>query len=185
MRSDHWRPTCKQTSHRDLQSVIPALIRGNNVDLVRCALLKKRRQPTAAHSLHTVYSEAPLYLTLLEIDAAMSALQLRSQAHMLQEECSQTQTQQPQPQSGRQQVSFIICGGPTDALTTAARREVRSQAAKRVSCTVPAASFHVVDPIQLVRRSEESYHGEEERQQYRDPATNTLLQPQATITSSS
>ena len=35
--------------------------------------------------------------------------------------------------SNNQEFSFIVCGGPSDATTTASRRKVRSQAAKRCS----------------------------------------------------
>lgn len=38
---------------------------------------------------------------------------------------------QKQPNPAMQQVSFIMCGAPSDAQSTAARREVRSQAARR------------------------------------------------------
>ena len=98
----------------------------------------------------------------------MSASQAHSQAHItslyhdphnqttqsnsviraqnqVQEKYFRAHAQQSQPQSGLQQMSFIICGGPTDALTTAARREVRSQAAKHVSRIFPPPSRGVVD----------------------------------------
>ena len=60
------------------------------------------------------------------------------------QEHPEVQVWQLQPPGGVPKMAFILCGGPTDALTYAARREVRSQAAKRVS--------HVVRLLPSMRR---------------------------------